>query len=195
MNTQKSLLVTAAMVVGLIASPGAAALQTVNFTGTWLNIDPGSTSWTNAVPISASVTYDDTMVSGFYPSAFDIIGPGSAVTLQIGTQVWTLADSISIGDVPTPFITFAMPTGPELYFYGLNAANTEVLLGPIFSGNGASGLGLVSEIGVNTNLVFNDSSGFQLTTRVPEPSSWALLIAGFGLTGAVMRRRRVALAA
>jgi hypothetical protein len=32
-------------------------------------------------------------------------------------------------------------------------------------------------------------------TAVPEPASWAMLIAGFGLTGAVMRRRRMALAA
>ncbi len=31
---------------------------------------------------------------------------------------------------------------------------------------------------------------FELT-NVPEPSSWALLIAGFGVTGAVMRRRRL----
>jgi hypothetical protein len=30
---------------------------------------------------------------------------------------------------------------------------------------------------------------------VPEPASWAMLIAGFGLTGAAMRRRRTALAA
>jgi hypothetical protein len=29
---------------------------------------------------------------------------------------------------------------------------------------------------------------------VPEPASWAMLIAGFGLTGAVMRRRRVVVA-
>lgn len=29
-------------------------------------------------------------------------------------------------------------------------------------------------------------------TFVPEPSSWALLIAGFGMTGAALRRRRVA---
>lgn len=33
------------------------------------------------------------------------------------------------------------------------------------------------------------------TGAVPEPASWALLIAGFGLTGAAMRRRRVNLAA
>jgi PEP-CTERM motif len=30
---------------------------------------------------------------------------------------------------------------------------------------------------------------------VPEPASWALLIAGFGLVGAMARRRRLALAA
>jgi hypothetical protein len=34
-----------------------------------------------------------------------------------------------------------------------------------------------------------------LVSQVPEPASWALLIAGFGLTGAVMRRRRMAVAA
>ncbi len=42
--------------------------------------------------------------------------------------------------------------------------------------------------------------GFSFTTlnptfgAVPEPNSWALLIAGFGLTGATLRRRRAALA-
>jgi len=36
-------------------------------------------------------------------------------------------------------------------------------------------------------------SGFDAggTGAVPEPASWAMLIAGFGLTGAAMRRRRV----
>jgi hypothetical protein len=32
------------------------------------------------------------------------------------------------------------------------------------------------------------------TGAVPEPASWAMLIAGFGLVGAMMRRRRLALA-
>ncbi len=54
-------------------------------------------------------------------------------------------------------------------------------------------------IGYNTNvdlLTYNRSTAqiaFDLT-NVPEPSSWAMLIAGFGLTGAAMRRRRSAAA-
>ena len=36
------------------------------------------------------------------------------------------------------------------------------------------------------------STKFINFSAIPEPSNWAMLIAGFGLTGAVMRRRRVA---
>ena len=50
-----------------------------------------------------------------------------------------------------------------------------------------------------TGLANNDSTAFidnvsLATNAVPEPASWALMIAGFGLTGAAMRRRRVAAA-
>ena len=39
---------------------------------------------------------------------------------------------------------------------------------------------------------FGDNGGrFEITVGVPEPASWAMLIAGFGLVGAVMRRRRL----
>ncbi|CAM3220518.1 hypothetical protein SPAN111604_11245 [Sphingomonas antarctica] len=39
----------------------------------------------------------------------------------------------------------------------------------------------------NTN---NDGTGFSLTANVPEPASWALMLGGFGLMGATLRRRR-----
>lgn len=47
----------------------------------------------------------------------------------------------------------------------------------------------------NGGFFFNDSTAFALSIRevggaVPEPASWALLIAGFGLVGAVARRRQ-----
>jgi PEP-CTERM motif len=45
-----------------------------------------------------------------------------------------------------------------------------------------------------SNVSFTSASGTFLSANVgpggvPEPASWALMIAGFGLTGAAMRRR------
>ena len=50
------------------------------------------------------------------------------------------------------------------------------------------------------NSTFGEFSGFVpvgihsafIAGAVPEPGSWALMIAGFGLTGAAMRRQRTA---
>jgi hypothetical protein len=47
---------------------------------------------------------------------------------------------------------------------------------------------------VQESVVSAISEGANVTS-VPEPTSWAMLIAGFGLTGAAMRRRRTARAA
>jgi PEP-CTERM motif len=49
----------------------------------------------------------------------------------------------------------------------------------------------------NSGLAFNGAfiDGNPVLPGVPEPASWAMLIAGFGLTGAAMRRRRAVVAA
>ena len=39
-------------------------------------------------------------------------------------------------------------------------------------------------------LSFTSASGTFLSGNVPEPASWAMLLAGFGLTGAALRGRR-----
>ncbi len=63
----------------------------------------------------------------------------------------------------------------------------------------SAGLDPTNHGGFVTGLTFASAgqfNGFQIAlATVPEPSSWALLIAGFGLTGAVMRRRRTLQAA
>jgi hypothetical protein len=38
--------------------------------------------------------------------------------------------------------------------------------------------------------IWNDSTGLAVTVSVPEPASWALMIGGFGMAGAMLRRRR-----
>jgi hypothetical protein len=52
------------------------------------------------------------------------------------------------------------------------------------------------DFGGGANFVAYDDITFgRDTPGIPEPQSWALLIAGFGLVGATMRRRRIAVAA
>ena len=51
-----------------------------------------------------------------------------------------------------------------------------------------------STVSFNLNASSPGDSWRVITAGVPEPSSWAMLIAGFGLVGAGMRRRRVAVA-
>jgi hypothetical protein len=99
------------------------------------------------------------------------------------------------------------PTGVDVYFgmtsnlglvgFGgsaLNSQNTSYgFIGQRYLAQGDSVLAIV-----NRNGSFGgDSTGlnFTLTAGVPEPANWALLIAGFGLTGAAMRRRRTLVAA
>ncbi|HEY2357922.1 MAG TPA: PEPxxWA-CTERM sorting domain-containing protein [Phenylobacterium sp.] len=85
--------------------------------------------------------------------------------------------SWGFGQVPLP-----SPPGvftPDTFANPLNfsLAQTSTIVFNIFDGDGnyASNLG-----GVSLRI-----------TGVPEPTSWALMIGGFGLTGAVLRRRRV----
>ncbi|WP_426168175.1 PEPxxWA-CTERM sorting domain-containing protein [Sandarakinorhabdus sp. DWP1-3-1] len=86
------------------------------------------------------------------------------------------------------------------------------LLGTVSNlGTGIEFLGLVAAdgtpqiAGVFLDLVGSEPAGFAIDNLrfgirgqvvipgVPEPGSWAMLIAGFGLTGAVLRRRRMPL--
>ena len=50
--------------------------------------------------------------------------------------------------------------------------------------------GQVHITSANISVDLADGSFIQTTAYVPEPSSWMIMIAGFGLTGAAMRRRR-----
>jgi hypothetical protein len=73
------------------------------------------------------------------------------------------------------------------------AAYSNFANGPNLS-NGFEGGG---DFGDRTNEWAFDILNVDTATQgvVPEPASWAMLIAGFGLTGAAMRRRRSAVAA
>jgi hypothetical protein len=65
-------------------------------------------------------------------------------------------------------------------FFGIGFATTVTLLAP------GSIYAMVNDTGH-----FNNGGAFSVeVSMVPEPENWAMLIVGFGLTGAVLRRRR-----
>lgn len=64
-------------------------------------------------------------------------------------------------------------------------------LGSVSDFSNTAGVSIIAPVGVS----FTSESGVFLTGAVPETSSWAMLIAGFGLIGAMARRRRIVAAA
>ncbi len=78
----------------------------------------------------------------------------------------------------TPFVDSAT-YGGALTFVGFQADAGEYITSVKVSGSGATGF---------TDIQLGTSGG------VPEPATWAMLITGFGLVGAAMRRRKTVLA-
>ena len=105
----------------------------------------------------------------FTLNSVDIGGFGAARSLQLRIYDlnYSLIDTLNETTNPTALKTiqlgYSSPTGLILQF-GLGSG-----------GNGALNAGI-------QNIIYS---------AVPEPASWAMLIAGFGLSGAAMRRRRV----
>lgn len=172
----------------LIASTGAqAALVTLDFeSGT-----PG-----NAIGTLSGATF----TNGFYfqcgggcpPPATGIFASGSGTTSTMTVTFATTANYVSFVNVSNSSLTATA-------YDSLNN-----FLGSTYSNEGfpISGATLSLNFANIKYVTFSpDTPQYQFGiddlsfNAVPEPSTWALMIAGFGLTGYAMRRRTVALAA
>jgi hypothetical protein len=99
-----------------------------------------------------------------------LLGTASPVTATLQTN---LGSYVFSGLVPA--------ANPGLSFYGFQAGAGEYFTG--FTLASAQGTGSAPS---TTDFVLGTAGG------VPEPATWAMLIAGFGLVGAAARRRGVA---
>ena len=113
-------------------------------------------------------------------------GAAYSFTSAIGNFTGTLSDVLSAGPVSNRVLSaYALGTFTPAGTFSSFAAGPASLTFS-FTQNNANGA---------------ISGGFTMSTPpvpapgVPEPAAWAMLIAGFGLTGAAMRRRRIAVAA
>lgn len=193
--------VAGAMVIGLLGSSAAhAAVYTFNFSGV---ADDGSPGVIAGDPFTGSVSWDtDTLatyvessdgISGltYYPNAVQAFSiSGSGITVQS-------TGMLSIVIVNDTFDLFKV-VGPT----STPGANVELYLqdptGAVFSSMGLPSNISVSDFGFRTasfgvgdvqvygHVIDPDAPP---SAPVPEPATWALMIAGFGLVGLTLRRR------
>ena len=148
-------------------------------------------------------------------------GPDGAYIFDMADYGLAAAPAYGVGVLGTVglFLGSSLPAGHPVglnfHTIGLNFAALAPALGQMFwIGDGLTGTGsgasqaFTAPTGA-TRLFLGTVDGFQWSNNtgaytvtitssgagVPEPASWALMIAGFGLAGATMRRRRRALAA
>lgn len=141
--------------------------------------------YTSTAAAGASATGDAANV--IVSAANAVIGAGVASY----SPSWTITLPINVTLGPG---TYWMGVRPRLDFSG----NGQFGIGAVGQGNAVqanpnNGFGQGTIFSTNGNAVAYRLEGVT-TTNVPEPASWAMLIAGFGLTGAAMRRRRAVVA-
>ena len=151
--------------------------------------------------ITGTLTLDDSVRPG------DSFGSGSiaALTLNFGGIIGTL-DDIAADVVPGPvqgfgtrsadgrrFSVFDLRFGfqPGVAGCSFVCAGQIIINSPTGPNDPSNFIALDDIEGTSLSVIESFTPQFQ---AVPEPASWAMLIAGFGLTGAAMRRRRVAAA-
>jgi hypothetical protein len=166
--------------------------------------------WTGDVTTSVSLNFGDNKVSD--PNGAAIYVDGATSADGVGTHTWTSLTATTGQFVDT--FTFELPDGKlgfsdlTIFFDPLtaitfdsvdfNGTALQLISNATTSGfysiiphsivtGGPQTLTVRGTAGVNA--VWNGSGTFT-PVAVPEPATWALMIAGFGGAGAMLRRRR-----
>jgi hypothetical protein len=153
--------------------------------GYWLNEDNGPT---NAfITIDLDGTYNLTKIrlyntaNGFYgdrgTGSFQIFGGNSITNGVIDSPTLILSGTLSAG---TPYIGNNAPSFPVAQDFSVSGSFSYISFNPTSVSTFNNACCGTNVYGLNELKVY---------AAVPEPQSWMLLIAGFGLVGASMRRR------
>jgi hypothetical protein len=177
---------------------------TAGKTGLLSRVDLQVVSFNPSAGLIVSIASGIVTQPGYSPIGSVIVPFASVPTLAqsyagalVSVDVSSLGFNVTAGDI------FSIMIGSEVSTSGGNTFGW--VLGETLNGdtatlvqtiNYAGGYNQLSDNGGASWIVSGADRGFATyVDTVPEPGSWAMLIAGFGLTGAVMRRRRTLAAA
>jgi hypothetical protein len=202
------------LLIGALAS-GAAAAQSFTNAGAWAAAAGGAPSYVEtfeAVPVpkdapipafsQAGITY-----TGFAGSPFPNVFVSSPGYTNYGAGLNPTTTSILTAngdeDIRVDFASAVHAVGFDAYYNGLGPATIDFFDGATLLGtvayNGPAVLGFAGFVGGSiTSVRFTTTLGGQLNTgidnlavvAVPEPETYALLLAGLGVVASVARRRR-----
>jgi|GEM_PF-1302518 len=111
------------------------------------------------------------------------------LTLGAGTYWLYLSEAVTFDGLPTSWDNTTLGTSLYHNGSGRTSGNTFRIYGEALIRDPGNGGGDGDPCHTNLPLACGGGS----TGAVPEPASWALMIAGFGLAGATLRQRRGAL--
>ncbi len=172
-----------------------------------------SQNFLSAASFAAPVLFEGFDIYSRYAGAYTL---GEGVTLRIradvggspaATDLFTLTSIVSavdtIGSLNDPsfkrvhadFSPTALAAGS--YWFGMSGTTGEIGLNLGFDAIGANPLWQLQSSILSFSFTGSAKAGFRVlgtldgggSSGTPEPGSWVMLIAGFGLVGAAMRRR------
>ena len=176
----KKLLATALLGATISLAAGSASAKVVTLSGSCA-LEATSCRFNGNANVNKSYEIDN---------AYNAQGPSPITALSLNTLLSGSVDASALADDHAGTYTanflvsyFAVKAGNEFLLYKLDT--------PSFSFDWSTA-GLTNKKGKEHDVSHIAFWGSEpLTSGVPEPTTWALLISGFGLAGASLRRRRV----
>jgi hypothetical protein len=171
-----------------ISGNGTGSLNGIGYSGPFTitgvgdnSIDLNPSPFVNAYGVNLTVTFGAETLTALYPIAFFTV-PTSNVAgfVQVVPPFTPTLIIQDVFDVTSPVFATYDPTTP------IGPVNVDFLGAPFSLLTNA---GMLTLIGRPSDLTFEAYSIGSIGGGVPEPASWALMIAGFGVVGATMRRR------
>ncbi|WP_017666915.1 PEPxxWA-CTERM sorting domain-containing protein [Sandarakinorhabdus sp. AAP62] len=177
---------------GAIGIGGVALVRNGNDFGNIFLVDNGGAGPSNPNGrLDQATISSSARVPGFLTTTYDILGlPGDIFLNSLAFGRTRVGD---INNLPT--LVTDVTQRPDFPSFLLNPGGTNPFMSMQFRRGNPTAQTQIAALPVHSISVTNLQFFVEEITGVPEPSSWAMLIIGFGLTGATLRRRRALAAA
>lgn len=175
---------------GVFGGPTIAGVATVTdgVTGAQAAANVYVTNWIDGIGFDdGSDAAPDLAINGVENFDLSFAAPVSRIGFAVATGRGLLPSEIT--STGTSF-TLTTNTGDSGSFTLVDGGNGLIAWIDMIAASPFTAVSFIETGGDLTDQYFGNIVSGVAPDAVPEPASWALLIAGFGLTGAVLRRRR-----